>query len=63
MFKSVIMITIQDYSVIIPVQQYWMIIEDHWSLMKIELKNFQVEKVQSQEILQVGKCLSLESWL
>ena len=31
--------------------------------MKIEIKNFKVEKVQSQEIFQVGKSLSLESWL
>ena len=68
MFKSVIMITIQDYSVIIPIQQYWMIIEDHWSVMKIELENFKVEKVESREISKsenfyVGKSLSLKSWL
>ena len=59
MFKTVITITIQYYSVIIPIQQYWMIIEDPWSLMKIELKSFNVEKVGSQEISKSNKFAKL----
>ena len=43
-----------------------MIIEDHWSLMEIEFKNFKVEKVECRQISKsknfyVGKSLSPKS--